>query len=128
MRSKSVLVSLIGLLVSAVVHAQPFPVKPIRLVIGSFPGGGNDVAGRIVAQKMTENLGQQVIVDNRGGANGIIGMEAVTKSSPDGYSFFMGTTGHIAVNAVLYSKLPFDVDRERSSLRSGSPSRRAGHA
>lgn len=116
MRSKLALMSMIGLVASAPLHAQTYPVKPIRLVIGSFPGGGNDVAGRIVAQKMSENLGQQVIVDNRGGANGIIGMDAVAKSSPDGYSIFMGTTGHIAVNPVLYAKLPFDVDRDFAPL------------
>jgi tripartite-type tricarboxylate transporter receptor subunit TctC len=63
---------------------QAYPARPIRLVIGSFPGGGIDLAGRIVAQKMAENLGQQVVVDNRGGANGIIGMEAVSKAAADG--------------------------------------------
>lgn len=107
-----------GLLIASwgAAQGQSFPVKPIRLVIGSFPGGGNDVAGRIVAQKMSENLGQQVIVDNRGGANGIIGMDAVAKASPDGYTFFMGTTGHIAVNPALYAKLPFDVDRDFAPL------------
>ena len=94
------------------VHAQLFPNKPIRLVIGSFPGGGIDLAGRIIAQKMTENLRQQVIVDNRGGANGIIGMDLVAKSAPDGYTFYMGTAGHISVNPVLQSKLPFNVDRD----------------
>src|SRR5436853_7843353 len=90
--------------------AQSFPTKPIRLVIGSFPGGGIDLAGRIIAQKMSENMGQQVIVDNRGGANGIIGMETVAKASPDGYTLYMGTAGHISVNPVMYSKLPFNVD------------------
>src|SRR4029434_7298710 len=71
---------------------------------------------RIVAQKMTENLHQQVIVDNRGGANGIIGMDTVAKSAPDGYTFYMGTAGHIAVNPMMYSKLPFDVDRDFEPL------------
>src|SRR3954467_7266237 len=98
------------------VHAQSFPNKPIRLVIGSFPGGGIDLAGRIIAQKMTENLRQQVIVDNRGGANGIIGMDLVAKSAPDGYTFYMGTAGHISVNPVLQSRLPFNVDRDFTPL------------
>jgi tripartite-type tricarboxylate transporter receptor subunit TctC len=97
-------------------HAQSFPSKPIRLVIGSYPGGGIDLAGRIIAQKMSENLGQQVIVDNRGGANGIIGMETVAKSAPDGYAFYMGTAGHIAVNPVIHARLPFDVDRDFTPL------------
>jgi len=108
--------ALILFAIAAVGYTQSYPTKPIRLVIGSFPGGGIDLAGRIVAQKMSESLGQQVIVDNRGGANGIIGMEAVTKASPDGYTFYMGTAGHIGVNPVIYSKLPFNVDRDFEPL------------
>jgi len=96
--------------------AQTFPAKPIRLVIGSFPGGGIDLAGRIIAQKMSDNLGQQVIVDNRGGANGIIGMETVARSAPDGHTFYMGTAGHISVNPMIHSKLPFNVDRDFTPL------------
>jgi tripartite-type tricarboxylate transporter receptor subunit TctC len=97
-------------------HAQGYPTRPIRLVIGSFPGGGNYLAERIIAQKMSENLGQQVIVDNRGGANGIIGMETVARAAPDGYTFYMGTAGHISVNPSLYAKLPFNVDRDFDPL------------
>ena len=97
-------------------HGQGYPAKPIRLVIGSFPGGGIDLAGRIVAQKMSENLGQQVIVDNRGGANGIIGMDVVAKAAPDGYTFYMGTAGHISVNPVIRKTLPFDVERDFAPL------------
>ena len=99
--------------------AQTFPTKPIRLVIGSYPGGGIDLAGRIIAQKMSENLRQQVIVDNRGGANGIIGMDSVAKSAPDGYTFYMGTAGHISVNPVIHAKLPFNVDRDFTPLTAG---------
>lgn len=97
---------------AASAHAQSYPARPVRLVIGSFPGGGIDLAGRIVAQKMAENLGQQVVVDNRGGANGVIGMEAVAKAAPDGYTFYMGTAGHIAVNPAMFAKLPFNVERD----------------
>jgi tripartite-type tricarboxylate transporter receptor subunit TctC len=97
---------------ASTVCAQSFPVKPLRLVIGSYPGGGIDLVGRVVAQKMSENLRQQVIVDNRGGANGIIGMDLVAKSASDGYTFYMGTAGHISVNPVIQSKLPFNVDRD----------------
>lgn len=104
------------LLTTTVGHAQSYPNKPIRLVIGSFPGGGIDLAGRIVAQKMSDNLGHQVIVDNRGGANGIIGMEAVTKATPDGHTFYLGTAGHIGVNPVIHAKLPFNVDRDFEPL------------
>jgi tripartite-type tricarboxylate transporter receptor subunit TctC len=97
-------------------YAQSFPSKPIRLVIGSYPGGGIDLAGRIIAFKMSENLGQQVIIDNRGGANGIIGMETVAKAAPDGYTLYMGTAGHISVNPVIRLKLPFNVDRDFTPL------------
>ena len=97
-------------------NAQTYPAKPIRLVIGSFPGGGIDLAGRIVAQKMSENIGHQVIVDNRGGANGIIGMDTVAKSAPDGYTFYMGTAGHVSVNPSMYAKLPFNVERDFAPL------------
>lgn len=98
------------------VYPQTYPTKPVRLVIGSFPGGGIDLAGRIITQKMSETLGQQVIVDNRGGANGIIGMETVARAAPDGYTLYMGTAGHISVNPVMYSKLPFNVDRDFAPL------------
>ena len=96
--------------------AQSFPNKPIRLVIGSPPGGGNDIVGRILAFKLSENLGQHVIVDNRGGANGIIGMELVAKAAPDGYTIYMGTAGHLSVNPAMYPKLPFDIDRDFTPL------------
>ncbi len=100
-------------LAATITAAQPaFPTKPIRLIVGSPPGGGNDIVARILAAKLTENLGQQVIVDNRGGANGIIGMELAAKAAPDGHTLYMGTTGHLSVNAVFYPKLPFNVDRD----------------
>ena len=99
-------------LAAGVAAAQPFPSKPVRLIAGSPPGGGNDIVARILAAKLSENLGQQVIVDNRGGANGIIGMELAARAAPDGHTLYMGTTGHLSVNAVFYPKLPFNVDRD----------------
>ena len=111
--TKAILIAwTLTLCAAAGVQAQGWPVKPIRLVIGSFPGGGIDLAGRIIAQRMSENLGQQVIVDNRGGANGIIGMDLVAKAAADGYTFYMGTAGHISVNPVIRKSLPFDVERD----------------
>ena len=92
--------------------AQSFPGKPIRFVVGSVAGGGNDLVGRILAVKLTENLGQQVVVDNRGGANGIIGMELVARAAPDGHTFYMGTAGHLSVNPALYPKMPFNIGRD----------------
>jgi len=96
--------------------AQSFPSKPIRLVVGSVPGGGNDLVGRILAAKLTENLGQQVVVDNRGGANGIIGMELAARAAPDGYTFYMGTAGHLSVNPALYPEMPFNIGRDFTPL------------
>ena len=96
--------------------AQSFPNKPIRLVIGSPPGGGIDLVGRILASKLSENLRQQVIVDNRGGANGIIGMGLVAKAAPDGYTIYMGTAGHLSVNPALYPNMPFNIDRDFTPL------------
>ncbi len=116
-RFASLLPAALGLVFSSTnVEAQSYPTRPLRLIIGSFPGGGIDFVGRVVAQKMTENLGQQVIVDNRGGANGIIGMEATAKATADGHTFYMGTAGHIGVNPALVSKLPFDIERDFAPL------------
>ena len=104
-------------LVGAAASAQPaFPTKPIRLIVGSPAGGGNDIVARILAVKLSENLGQQVIVDNRSGANGIIGMELAAKAAPDGHTLYMGTAGHLRVNVVFYPKLPFNVERDFVAL------------
>lgn len=101
---------------AATPSAPNFPVKPIRLVVGSVPGGGNDLVGRILAQKMGESLRQQMVVDNRGGANGIIGMELVARAAPDGYTLFMGTAGHLSVNPALYPDMPFNIGRDFTPL------------
>ncbi len=95
-----------------VASAQSFPSKPIRVVVGFPSGGPIDIFARILAPKLTESLGQQVIIDNRAGANGIIGTEIVAKAAPDGYTIFFGTTGNLSVNPTLYPKLPFDVNRD----------------
>src|ERR687897_177330 len=86
---------------------QPYPVKPVRIVSLFPPGGGNDTICRIVAPKLGENLRQQVIVENRAGANGIVGTEVVARSAPDGYTITLIPSAH-AVNATLYKKLPYD--------------------
>ena len=88
--------------------AQAYPAKPVRVVIVFPPGGSNDVVGRIVFQKMSENLGQQFVIENRGGAAGTIGSEVVANSAPDGYTIMVQSTTHVA-NAHLYKKLPYDV-------------------
>src|SRR5688572_17830033 len=83
--------------------AQQYPARPIRMVIGFPPGGGTDIVGRIVAQKLTDALGQQVLPDNRGGAAGQIGTEIVAKAPADGYTVLMA---HIAALSILPSLIP----------------------
>ncbi len=100
----------IGILLcpAASIAQADYPNKPIRLIIGFPPGGSTDIVGRIVAMKLGERLGQQVIVDNRGGAGGTIGAELASKATPDGYTLTIGTTSTHAVAAGAYSKLPYD--------------------
>jgi tripartite-type tricarboxylate transporter receptor subunit TctC len=99
-----------GMLLAPVVSVaqSDYPSKPVRLIIGFPPGGSTDIVGRIVALKLSERLGQQVIVDNRGGAGGTIGAEVAAKAAPDGYTLTVGTTSTHAVAAGAYSKLPYD--------------------
>jgi len=85
-----------------------YPSKSIRIIITVAPGGGSDITARTVGQKLTESWKQQVIVDNRPGGNGIIGMEIGAHANPDGYTLILGTIGPVAVNPSLYSKLPYD--------------------
>ena len=94
---------------------QPYPSRPIRIISPFPPGGGNDALCRIVAQKLGENVRQQVIVENRAGANGIVGTEVAARSAPDGYSIVLIPSGH-AVNASLYKKLPYDSIRDFSPI------------
>jgi tripartite-type tricarboxylate transporter receptor subunit TctC len=92
--------------------AQTYPTKPIKLIV-PFPAGGSvDVTSRALAQKLSESLGQQVIVENRAGAGGNIGMDAVAKSAPDGYTIGMGALSTHAVNPALYPKMPFDAVKD----------------
>lgn len=110
---------LLGLMVS-VVHAQPaYPNKPIRIIITVAPGGGSDITTRTVGQKLIEAWGQQVIVDNRPGGNGIIGMEIAAHANPDGYTLLLGTIGPVAVNPSLYSKLPYDPVKDYAPIARG---------
>lgn len=87
---------------------QPYPNKPIRLIVGFAPGGNTDTVGRIVGQKLGERLGTQVVVDNRGGASGTIGTELAGRATPDGYTLTMGTTTTHAIAVAAFSKLRYD--------------------
>lgn len=114
---KSLLALSCGLaLLAPVAQAQSYPTKPIRLIVPFPPGGGNDVIARVIAQKLGERLGQQVIVDNRAGANGIVGLQALMQSPPDGYTLAVGAAGPLAVNPSLYDKLPYDPLKDFSPI------------
>ena len=103
------------LLVPAAVAAQSYPAKPVRVVIPWPAGGSNDVVGRIVAQKLSESLGQQFIVDNRAGAAGSIGADVVAKAPPDGYTLMVHSTTHVG-NAHIYRKLPYDTLKDFTGI------------
>ncbi|HYH43184.1 MAG TPA: tripartite tricarboxylate transporter substrate binding protein [Burkholderiales bacterium] len=111
LRYPHVVLALLAFL-AASAHAQPYPAKPLRLVVPFAAGGGSDLVARTVAQKLTEALGQPVVVDNRAGAAGTIGAEIVAKSPPDGHTLLMGSSGPLAINPSLYAKLPYDAARD----------------
>jgi tripartite-type tricarboxylate transporter receptor subunit TctC len=92
--------------------AQAYPSKAIRWIVPYPPGGGGDTIARPFARKLAENIGQQVIIDNRGGAGGNIGMEAAARAAPDGYTIVMGLTAQLAVNPAIYPKIPYDPIRD----------------
>ena len=95
---------------------QAFPSRPITVVVPFPPGGVTDSAVRLIGQKITENTGQQVLVDNRPGAGGLIGADVVRKSRPDGYTVFVSNIGSHAINETLYSKLPYDPHKDFESV------------
>lgn len=99
-------------LAPALSGAQAYPSKPVRLIVPFPPGGGVDFIGRIVGQKLAERLGQQVTIDNRAGANGIVGLEALKSAPPDGYTIAAASAGPLAVNPFIYKKLPHDTLRD----------------
>jgi tripartite-type tricarboxylate transporter receptor subunit TctC len=92
--------------------AQSWPMRPIRLIVPFAPGGGVDLTGRVLAPKLSEALGQTVIVENRGGAGGLIGVDLGAKASPDGYTVVIGTIGNIAIAPHLQSKMPYDPQKD----------------
>ncbi len=106
------LMAVIGLALPVSAIAQVFPDRPLRLVVPFPPGGPTDIVARPLAQLLGDALGQAVIVDNRGGAGGSIGADAVAKAAPDGYTLLMGTVGTHAINGALYRKLPHDPVRD----------------
>jgi tripartite-type tricarboxylate transporter receptor subunit TctC len=92
--------------------AQTYPSRPIRLVVPFAAGGPADFLGRVLGQKLGEALGQQIVVDNRPGANTILGAQAVARADPDGYTLLMAIDGTLVMNPFLYSKLPYDASKD----------------
>jgi tripartite-type tricarboxylate transporter receptor subunit TctC len=91
----------------AFAQSDAYPVKPVRFIVGQAPGGATDIVGRMVAQKMTESLGQNIVIENRTGAAGSIAASTVAKSAPDGYTLLLVSSSY-AINPSLYANLPFD--------------------
>ena len=96
--------------------AQSWPAKPIRWISPFAPGGGADFTSRALAQKLGPALGQQVLIDNRGGAGGMVGVDLAAKSPPDGYTLVLGTIGPIAINPSLYAKMPYNPSRDLAPI------------
>jgi tripartite-type tricarboxylate transporter receptor subunit TctC len=106
------LILAVTLAVTGFAHAQNYPTKTVRLVVPMVAGGPTDLLARLMAQRLSERLGQQVIVDNRPGAGGNIGAEMVAKSPADGYTLFMGTSGPMSINVSIYSKIGYHPARD----------------
>jgi len=100
------------MLFSAIAHAQEFPTRPLRFIVPAPPGGAPDAIARIVGQKMAAQMGQGVVVDNRGGGNGVIGAEAARQAPADGYTIVLGYQGPFAINPGLRADLPYDPIRD----------------
>ena len=99
------------LLVAGAASAQSYPAKPVRVIVPFVPGGNTDIIARVFAPRMGELLGQQIVVENRGGAGGVIGTEAVARAAPDGYVILMVSAGH-TINPAMVKKLPYDSIRD----------------
>jgi tripartite-type tricarboxylate transporter receptor subunit TctC len=105
-----------ALLCAISASAQPYPSKTIRMIVPFPPGGGVDFIGRVVGQRLADRLGQQVVIDNRGGANGIVGLELLRTSPPDGYTIAAASQGPLSINPLIYSKLPYDSVRDFAAI------------
>ena len=111
-RIPAVLAALACACPAAGTYAQTYPAKAVRFVVPFAPGGGSDLVARTVAMKLTEALGQPVVIDNRAGAAGSIGADIAAKSPPDGHTLLLGSNGPLAINPFLYAKLPYDAARD----------------
>lgn len=107
---------LISLAAWGSVLAQPYPSKPIRFIVSFPPGGSSDLIARAIAPRMAERLGQQVVVENRPGAGGMIGVDAVAKSAPDGYTIGLAAAGALSSNISLYPSMPFHPEKDLAPI------------
>lgn len=101
-----ILLVLVCLLAAGAAQAQSYPARPVRMIVPFNPGGSSDFVARIIQPKMSELLGQQVVVDNRAGASGNIGVEIAARAAPDGYTLFLGNVGTTAINPSVFPKFP----------------------
>ena len=111
-----VIAAVFAAFIVASVHAQTYPVKTVRIIVPFPAGGSTDIIGRVVAEQLSAAFGQQVIVDNRPGANGVIGTDLVAKAAPDGYTLLMGGIGSLSINPAIYSKIPYDPVRDFTAI------------
>ena len=100
---------------AGVVHAQTFPQKPLRMIVPSSPGGGSDIVGRFLAQKLSDQMGQPVVVENRPGASSMLGTELAAKSAPDGYTLVIPPAA-VTVNPSIFAKMPYDTLRDLAPI------------
>jgi len=112
MKTRSLAVSLVMIFVYGLAAAQGYPARPIRMIVPFPAGGGSDTMGRVVGQKLGERLGQQMVVDNRPGAGGSIGADAVAKAPPDGYTLLLGSTSEVAQYPNVNPKIPYNPQRD----------------
>lgn len=106
------LVAALLLCATGVVPAQDYPTRPLRLIVPFPPGGGADFLARVIGPRVTESWGQPVIVDNRGGGSGIIGVEIAARAAADGHTLLFGDVGTLSINPYIFSKLPYDPSRD----------------
>ena len=112
----SVAVVLLSLMAVPAAMAQTFPTRAIRIIIGFPPGGAIDTIARVMAPKMAADLGQSVVVENKPGAGGVIGMQSVARAEPDGYTVFMGTMGNFSITPAIVKDLPYNVQKDFSPV------------
>ena len=106
---RHILVAALTFLMATIAGAQTYPNKPIRWIVPSTPGDGSDITGRLIAEKISQELGQPVLIDNKPGAGGVLGSEAAARAPGDGYTMIVGNAGSHGINAAIYTKLSYDV-------------------